>query len=40
MPDFDLDVKFAPRFGIDDEVKWRVLLSDSDKGINVSAEDE
>ena len=40
IPDFDLDVKLAPRAGIYNEVKWRVLLSDSDKGINVSAEDE
>ncbi|KAH3917503.1 hypothetical protein HBI56_108690 [Parastagonospora nodorum] len=40
MPDFDLEVKVAPRAGIDNEVKWRVLLSDSDKGLNVSVEDE
>jgi hypothetical protein len=40
MLDFDLEVKVAPRAGVDNEVKWQVLFSDSDKGINVSAEDE
>jgi cytochrome P450 len=41
MPDFDIEVTIAPRSDIDDGgVEWKVLISDSDKAIKLSAEDE
>ncbi|KAH7088269.1 cytochrome P450 [Paraphoma chrysanthemicola] len=39
MPDFDLDVIISPRPSLDESVIWKVLISASDKGIKLSAED-
>jgi cytochrome P450 len=39
MPDYDIEVTIAPRDDINDNVEWRVLISDSDKAIKLSAED-
>ena len=39
MPDFDIDVTIAPRVGADDSIEWRVLMTDSDKGTKIVAED-
>jgi hypothetical protein len=40
MPDCDLEVVIEPRADIDDSAKYEVLISDSDKAIKLSAEDE
>lgn len=39
MPDFDIDVAIAPRTGADDSTEWKVLMTDSDKVVKISAED-
>ncbi|KAF7895138.1 hypothetical protein EAF00_006952 [Botryotinia globosa] len=38
-PDEDINVTISPRHSEDENVKWRVLVSDSDKVIPISAED-
>jgi hypothetical protein len=38
-PDEDIEVRITPRAGEDPDVKWRILVTDSDKGIQLSAED-
>jgi len=39
MPDHDIRVKISARAGQDRSAKWRVLVSDSDKAMPLSAED-
>jgi hypothetical protein len=39
MPGFDINVTIAPRADADDSVEWRVLMTDSDKDVKISAED-
>lgn len=38
-PDKDIEVKITPRAGADMDVKWKILVTDSDKGMQLSAED-
>ncbi|KAF4630698.1 hypothetical protein G7Y89_g7435 [Cudoniella acicularis] len=38
-PDHDIKVKISPRAGQDRSAKWRILVSDSDKAMPISAED-
>ncbi|KAF2828617.1 hypothetical protein CC86DRAFT_404520 [Ophiobolus disseminans] len=39
MPDFGIDVTITQRADANDALEWRVLMTDSDKGVEVSAED-
>jgi cytochrome P450 len=39
MPDFDIDVTVGPRADADQSLEWKVIMTDSDKVVKMSAED-
>ncbi|KAF2179610.1 cytochrome P450 [Zopfia rhizophila CBS 207.26] len=39
VPDDDIEVNISPRAGVDTNVRWRILVTDSDKAMPLSAED-